>query len=125
MTHSPADDNILPASDAEIEAEIARSLSELDEWGAGFLENHPRDTDELSTLPTLPSDSVSAPAHPSQGQHYKSESDDEEYDRLFLEMIDSSSLNGQAQVQEQSLPSPTEWAQMMEDAEMMMDTSGA
>jgi hypothetical protein len=118
-----------PATDAEIEAEIARSIEEIEEWGefvnrivekANFTPIQAcRREGEVDRVPARPG----------------SESDDEEYDRLFLEMIDSSSLNANGdgigeemlphQQGTQQLPSETEWAQMMEDADMMMDTSGA
>ena len=116
------------ATDAEMEAEIARSMAEIDAWD----EFGEKDQAGVTFTPVQPAQGVR------QGEksacvptRARSESDDEEYDRLFLEMIDSSSLNGNGQGMPheqpgmQQLPSANEWAQMMEDAEMMMDTSGA
>jgi hypothetical protein len=117
-----------PTTDAEMEAEIARSMAEIDAWD----ELGHRDQAGVTFTPVQPAQACrQGEKSPRVQTRARSETDDEEYDRLFLEMIDSSSLNGSGQgsLHEQAgvqqLPSANEWAQMMEDAEMMMDTSGA
>ena len=138
MSTSGIDPSIL--TDAELEAEIARELSELEDWGDTFLQQSQADIPTPSFIEPYAAQPAGDPMDlSSQRPRSKSENDDDEYDRLFLEMVDEPSPTGQVwglqqtrmqgcergQLQEQRLPSEPEWAQMTEDVETMMDTSGA
>lgn len=131
-------------SDAALEAEIARSMDDVADWsGLQYIDEQQqqqqqpgqpeavmervteqRVTDGEAGYARVDADPGFATTSNGNGSMGRGESDDEEYDRLFLEMIDSSSLVGQAQAQQQVVHGPGTLGGMA-DEEMMMDTSGA